>query len=74
MYMQADNDDAEAAIYGKCQLLLVVAEVTLDGSTPPICTPLLATLFCRAVSGAVPIGPQTKVAPASHPPEVCEIF
>ena len=45
----------------KCQLLLVLAEVTLDGSTPLICTPLFATLFCQAASGTVPIGPQTKV-------------
>ncbi len=61
MYIQADRDDKEVEVECKCQLLLVLAEVTLDGSTPLICTPLFATLFCQAASGAVPIGPQTKV-------------
>jgi len=61
LYVQADRDDNEAEVECKCQLLLVLAEVTLDGSTPLICTPLFATLFCQAASGAIPIGPQTKV-------------
>lgn len=60
--MQADKDDEEAEVECRCQLLLVLAEVTLDGSTPLICTPLFATLFCQAASGAIPIGPQTKVS------------
>lgn len=60
-HVQADKDDAEAEVECKCQLLLALAEVTLDGSTPIICTPLFANLFCQAASGAVPIGPQSKV-------------
>lgn len=63
--MQADKDDEEAEVECKCQLLLVLVEVTLDGSTPLICTPLFAALFCQAASGAVPIGPQTKVSCAA---------
>ncbi|DBA95921.1 TPA: hypothetical protein ACH3X1_001448 [Trebouxia sp. C0004] len=58
---EADRDDKEVEVECKCQLLLVLAEVTLDGSSPLICTPMFATLFCQAASGAVPIGPQTKV-------------
>ena len=54
--MQANRDDVEAEVECKCQLLLVLAEVTLDGSTPLISTPLFANLFCQAASG-----PQTKV-------------
>ena len=62
--LQADKDDEEAEVECRRQLLLVLAEVTLDGSTPPICTPLFATLFCQAASGAVPVTPQTKVRTA----------
>ncbi|KAL0036203.1 hypothetical protein WJX79_007899 [Trebouxia sp. C0005] len=58
---KAGRDDKEVEVECKCQLLLVLAEVTLDGSTPLICTPFFATLFCQAASGVVPIGPQTKV-------------
>ncbi len=65
MYVQTDRDDKEVEVECKCQLLLVLAEVTLDGSTPLICTPLFATLFCQAASGTVPIGPQTKVTLAA---------
>lgn len=66
--MQANRDDVEAEVECKCQLLLVLAEVTLDGSTPLISTPLFANLFCQAASGAVPIGPQTKVCFSPHIP------
>lgn len=62
--LQADKDEQEAEVDCKCQLLLVLAEVTLDGSTPLICCPLFATLFCQAASGAVPISPHTKVSTA----------
>lgn len=67
---QADKDDRDVEVECKCQLLLVLAEVTLDGSTPLICSPLFATLFCQAASGAVPITPHTKVSSSyttAHP-------
>lgn len=59
--MQDDADDVEVDTDSRCQLLLVLAEVTLDGSAPPICTPLFTRLFCQAASGGVPVTPQTKV-------------
>ena len=59
---QADKDDRDVEVECKCQLLLVLAEVSLDGSTPLICSPLFATLFCQAASGPVPIRPHTKVS------------
>ena len=62
MDVQVDKDEQEVEVECKCQLLLVLAEVTLDGSTPLICCPLFATLFCQAASGAVPISPHTKVS------------
>ena len=65
---QVDKDERDVEVECKCQLLLVLAEVTLDGSTPLICSPLCATLFCQAASGAVPISPHTKVSPPSPPP------
>ena len=61
MCMQMDADAAEADVESKCQLLLVLAEVTLDGSAPLICTPLFTRLFCQAASGGVLVTPQTKV-------------
>ncbi len=73
LYVQVDKDDKEVEVECKCQLLLVLAEVTLDGSTPLICTPLFATFFCQAASGAIPIGPQTKVMFAASDRQV-EIF
>ena len=60
--VQVDKEEQEVEVECKCQLLLVLAEVTLDGSTPSICCPLFATLFCQAASGAVPISPHTKVS------------
>lgn len=59
--MQADADGVEADTDSRCQLLLVLAEVTLDGSAPPIGTPLFTAMFCQAASGGVPVTPHTKV-------------
>ena len=59
--MQMDADEAEEDMDSRCQLLLVVAEVTLDGSTPLICTPLCTSLFCQAAAGRLLIAPPTKV-------------
>ena len=67
LHVQTDAADTEADTDSKCQLLLVLAEVTLDGSAPVICTPLFTSLFCQAASGGVHVTPQTKVTPEQCP-------
>ena len=67
MPLQAHGGSNALELEAKSQLLIVVAEATVLGSTESASVPFYTGLFQRAVSGSVVLRPGAKVCLCPHP-------